>query len=89
MFLSNISCLAVSYLNASQMSNVTIVLLYAALLVIVTSIISLRTNDPDPMLAGRNMPWWLIPVSILGTSIIINIVFLAYPRKGDLFASTY
>ena len=81
MFIPNISCLAVSYLNASQMSNVTIVLLYAALLVIVTSIISLRTNDPDPMLAGRNMPWWLIAGSIVGTS-ISSIAFLAIPTKG-------
>ncbi|OYV47086.1 MAG: hypothetical protein B7X06_03230, partial [Verrucomicrobia bacterium 21-51-4] len=57
------------YLNAAQMSNVTIVLIYAAILVIVTSMISLRTNDPDPMLAGRNMPWWLIAGSIVGTGV--------------------
>ncbi len=73
--------LLVSYLNAAQMSNVTVVLLYAALLVIVTSMISLRTNDPDPMLAGRNMPWWLVAGSIIGTS-VSSIAFLAIPTKG-------
>lgn len=77
------NALATTYLNAAEMSNVTIVLLYAALLVIVTSIISLRTNDPDPMLAGRNMPWWLIAGSIVGTY-ISSIAFLAIPTKGYL-----
>ena len=88
MLLSNISCLAVSYLNASQMSNVTIVLLYAALLVIATSMISLRTNDPDSMLAGRNMPWWLIAGFIVGTC-ISSIAFLAIPAKGYAFDKVY
>lgn len=61
--------LAAVYLNEAQMFNVTLVLIYSAILVIVTSIISLRTNDPDPMLAGRNMPWWLVAGSIVGTGI--------------------
>ncbi len=73
--------LATMYLTAAQMSNVTIVLLYAALLVVVTSLISLRTKDPDPMLAGRNMSWWLIGSSIIGTS-ISSIAFLAFPVQG-------
>lgn len=38
------------------MLNVTLVLLYAAVLVVITSLLSLRTRDPDPMLGGRNMP---------------------------------
>ncbi len=75
--------LASFYLTAAQMSNVTIVLLYSALLVVITSVISLRTKDPDPMLAGRDMPWWLISASIVGTS-ISSIAFLAIPAKGFL-----
>ncbi|OYV46605.1 MAG: hypothetical protein B7X06_03500, partial [Verrucomicrobia bacterium 21-51-4] len=83
-FMLNTNILAGTYLSAAQMSNVTIVLVYAALLVIVTSMISLRTNDPDPMLAGRNMPWWLIGASIVGTS-VSSIAFLAYPSRGYAF----
>lgn len=71
-------------LTASGMSNITLVLLYAALLVIVTSVLSLRTNDPDPMLAGRNMPWWLIAGSIIGTD-ISSIAFIGFPEKGYNF----
>ncbi len=73
--------LAVKNLTPAEMSDISIVLLYAAVLIIVTSIISLKTKDPDPMLAGRNMPWWLIAGSIIGTS-ISSIAFLAYPSKG-------
>jgi solute:Na+ symporter, SSS family len=69
------------YLNAAQMSNVTIVLIYSAALVIVTSLISLRSKDPDPMLAGRNMPWWLVAGSIVGTC-ISSIAFLGSPGLG-------
>ncbi|HQU09502.1 MAG TPA: hypothetical protein PLV25_06040, partial [Opitutales bacterium] len=36
---------------------------------------------PDPMLAGRNMPWWLIAASLVGTE-ISSIAFLAFPAKG-------
>lgn len=73
-----------SVLTASGMWNITLVLLYAALLVIITSVLSLRTNDPDPMLAGRNMPWWLVAGSIIGTD-ISSLAFLGYPEKGYNF----
>jgi SSS family solute:Na+ symporter len=76
-----LSYLANIYLNASEMMDLTIVLLYAALLVIITSIVSLRTNDPDPMLAGRNMPWWLVGASITGTS-ISSMAFLSFTDFG-------
>ena len=63
------------------MLNVTLVLMYAAVLVVITSLLSLRTRDPDPMLGGRNMPWWLVGSSILGTN-LSSIAFLIIPALG-------
>mgnify|MGYP001432032672 CR=1 FL=1 len=63
------------------MLNLTVVLLYATLLVIITSVITLRSRDPDPMLGGRNMPWWLVGASIVGTN-ISSISFLLIPSIG-------
>lgn len=74
--------------TAASMSNITLVLLYAGLLVVVTSVLSLKTNDPDPMLAGRNMPWWLIAGSIIGTD-ISSISFIGFPEKGYNFDFTF
>lgn len=70
--------------TAASMSNITLVLLYAGLLVIITSVLSLKTNDPDPMLAGRNMPWWLVAGSIIGTD-ISSISFIGIPERGYSF----
>ena len=63
------------------MLNLTIVLFYSALLVVVTSVITMRSRDPDPMLGGRNMPWWLVGASIIGTN-LSNLSFLTFPTIG-------
>lgn len=73
--------IASAYLDSGGMTDLLIVLFYTALLVIITSVISLKTNDPDPMLAGRNMPWWLIGASITGTS-ISSMAFLGFTDCG-------
>ncbi len=67
--------------NIPAMLNLTIVLSYAALLIVVTSVITLRSRDPDPMLGGRNMPWWLVTASIIGTT-LSSAGFLAIPAIG-------
>lgn len=69
------------YLDSGGMMDLMMVLFYTAILVVITSIINLKTNDPDPMLAGRNMPWWLIGASITGTS-ISSMAFLGFPEHG-------
>ena len=75
------SSIASVCLDAGGMTDLMIVLFYTAILVVITSIINLKTNDPDPMLAGRNMPWWLIAASITGTS-ISSMAFLGFPEHG-------
>ena len=63
------------------MLNLTILLIYLGLLIVVTSVLSLRTRDPDPMLGGRNMPWWLIGASLTGTN-LSSVAFLVIPVLG-------
>ncbi len=75
-------------LNAGQMMNLTIVLFYTAILLIITAILGLRSNNPDPTLVVKNMPWWLVASSFLGTS-ISSIAFLAIPSKGFFFDLSY
>ena len=64
-----------------SMFNLTILLFYMGVLVFVTSVLSLRTRDPDPMLGGRNMPWWLVAASIVGTN-LSSVAFLVIPILG-------
>lgn len=78
------NCLPVFALFGGEipaMLNLTIVLFYTALLVVVTSVITMRSRDPDPMLGGRNMPWWLVGASIIGTN-LSNLSFLTFPTIG-------
>tara|TARA_B100000965_G_scaffold406457_1_gene445510 strand:+ start:85 stop:2883 length:2799 start_codon:yes stop_codon:yes gene_type:complete len=70
------------YFSASQMSNLTIVLGYTALLVIMGALISLKATNPKHfMLGNRSMPGWLLASSIIGTS-ISSLTFLTVPSKG-------
>jgi len=68
-------------LGASAISGVIIVLIYAAILIGINAFISLRSPHADPMLGKKNMPWWLIAASIVGTS-ISNIAILSGAGQG-------
>jgi len=64
------------------MSNLTILLGYMALLVVLGAIISLKTTTPSGfMLGSRSFPGWLLSFSIVGTT-ISSLAFLAYPARG-------
>lgn len=67
--------------NLPSMLNLTLLLFYLGVLVVITSLLSLRTRDPDPMLGGRNMPWWLVGASILGAD-LSSVAFLLIPVIG-------
>lgn len=70
------------FFNAAQMSNLTIVLGFMALLIILGAIISLKTTTPSSfMLGNRSFPGWLLAFSIIGTN-ISSLAFLAYPAKA-------
>lgn len=70
------------FFDASQMSNLTILLGYMALLIVLGAIISLKTTTPSSfMLGSRSFPGWLLAFSIIGTT-VSSMAFLAFPAKG-------
>ena len=70
------------FFNASQMSNLTILLGYMAILIVLGAIISLKTTTPSSfMLGNRSFPGWLLAFSLTGTS-ISSMAFLAFPARG-------
>ena len=71
--------------NLPSMLNLTILLFYMGVLVVITSLLSLRTRDPDPMLGGRNIPWWLVGASIVGTH-LSSVAFLLIPVIGYMMS---
>jgi len=71
--------------NLPSMFNLTLLLFYLGVLVVITSLLSLRTRDSDPMLGGRNMPWWLVGASILGTD-LSSVAFLLIPVIGYMMS---
>lgn len=69
------------FFDASQMSNLTILLGYIALLIALGAIISLKTTTPSSfMLVSRSFPGWLLAFSIIGTT-VSSMAFLAFPAK--------
>lgn len=64
------------------MSNLTILLGYMAILIVLGAIISLKTTTPSSfMLGNRSFPGWLLAFSLTGTS-ISSMAFLAFPAQG-------
>tara|TARA_B100000989_G_scaffold298516_1_gene288217 strand:+ start:996 stop:3674 length:2679 start_codon:yes stop_codon:yes gene_type:complete len=70
------------FFNAPQMANLTIILGFMGLLIILGTVISLKTTTPSSfMLGNRSFAGWLLAFSIVGTN-VSSLAFLAYPAKG-------